>query len=1289
MAVKPCCCVLRRLFLTLLIAGSLLALISLFTPMPVCQGCPSGYAADKASSLKQHQRTCHHFLAAQRRLLDLRKQLPAQTREHLKGASLQERKAKMLEIREPLQMRASQSSTTANSAIDVDSKMEDPVAGELPDPNVQPMDVDPPSPPPGISIWGTLSPLQIPETTPNPPTISLNPNIEPNMYRQSNLPYLLLQQAKMVYTVRCLVSGSSSETQFQPLQTALDCCNDIYIVHPVADDPLPLKELRNVHKNASHELLSNWQHTGSTTKSDAEVDRLVETLKNPAFSLDEIKTFKAARVNRQLDKADAHHLSGFRQTPVKIEYHFSPFELYHTNKSGNQEQVYSELYNTKAFIKEHDRVQQAPTDDANCKLEKVVAGMMFWSDSTHLANFGTAKLWPIYMFLGNLSKYVRAHPTAGACHHVAYIPSLSDAFEDMMKIFHAKWGTQKKEILTHCRRELMHAVWKHLLDDEFLHAYKYRIVVQCHDGVKRRIYPRIFTYSADYPEKVLLATIKDKGLCPCPRCLIPKSKLNDMGKLNDLKYRAQNPRTYLKSLVSRAREIIYTQGAKIGGAAVDRLLRATSSVPTTNAFVDRLDNFDVHQMLVVDFMHEFELGVYRRIPSFGTTIRKFANNASEMKKLAARDFEDLLQCSIPVFEGLLPEPHNSRLLKVLFRMAEFHGFAKLRMHTDSSVKHLEKLTTELGKLVRDFEKSTCSEFETFELPRETEARRRRQQQQAPAGQNSSAGPTHAKKRKLNLFTYKWHALGDYFRSIFLFGGLDGFSTQVGELAHRLVKRLYGLTNKRNAEKQIARRYRHMEKAEQAYKRHAKQAKQRQGGCSTDLPMSTDMNDMDHDMRYHISSSLNKPIKLSQLVTDGRGDPAYKDFMSKLRDHVLGRLLKRDFDGDTHESFSDADRNSVIFKDSRCYSVQTCHINYTSYNIQRESDTITLQRRPDVILKAPPPEDFENEAEPERFWYARVLGIYHAKVSSLHPQVQGGREYRNMDFLFVRWFGYEQHYKYGFKDARLPKIGFVSAADNFAFGFLDPRHVIRAVHLIPSFVDGRTSDLLPVPKSHGQPPDEIDDWANFYVNVFQDRDMMMRHFGGGIGHLSGHDSRIPSSLHDEDNLDDENEDEGDPEEHFDPECKGKSSPEAKLIIRLSPDTEAGEVNDEVLEELQRQDTEADKNPESIDDDGDGEEEDSSSESDSDESTGSAASDDGDDGYASMGSQQQRIVVTWVRIPYNMATSPLRVVTGIVLLWLTRNSSNLFPFTKRLTYDFYHTSLSDDGKRVVVMSRLRCN
>lgn len=55
--------------------------------------------------------------------------------------------------------------------------------------------------------------------------------------------------------------------------------------------------------------------------------------------------------------------------------------------------------------------------------------------------------------------------------------------------------------MAHCRRELLHAAWGALLDDDFIHACRYGMVVRCIDGAERRIYPRIFTYSGDYPEK--------------------------------------------------------------------------------------------------------------------------------------------------------------------------------------------------------------------------------------------------------------------------------------------------------------------------------------------------------------------------------------------------------------------------------------------------------------------------------------------------------------------------------------------------------------------------------------------------------------------------------------------------------------------------------------------------------------------------------------------------------------------------------------------------------------------
>src|ERR1700691_1406257 len=111
-------------------------------------------------------------------------------------------------------------------------------------------------------------------------------------------------------------------------------------------------------------------------------------------------------------------------------------------------------------------------------------------------------------------------------------------------------------------------------------------------------------------------------------------------------------------------------------------------------------------------------------------------------------------------------------MKLLYRAAEWHAFAKMRIHTESTLTHLEGITKELGKLMRNFEEATRSQYITFELPREAEARQRRDKDR----QQKSGSSKRAKL--LNLFTYTWHALADYVPTIRLFGGSDGFSTRI-------------------------------------------------------------------------------------------------------------------------------------------------------------------------------------------------------------------------------------------------------------------------------------------------------------------------------------------------------------------------------------------------------------------------------------------------------------------------------------------------------------------------------
>ncbi|KAJ7794007.1 hypothetical protein B0H14DRAFT_2924590, partial [Mycena olivaceomarginata] len=87
-----------------------------------------------------------------------------------------------------------------------------------------------------------------------------------------------------------------------------------------------------------------------------------------------------------------------------------------------------------------------------------------------------------------------------------------------------------------------------------------------------------------------------------------------MGYVRDISARISKARKYVWDTISRARNFIYTSAFAIGSEKVNGLLKETSSVPTFNAFIERLgDDFNLHQMLVVDFMHEFELGVWKNL----------------------------------------------------------------------------------------------------------------------------------------------------------------------------------------------------------------------------------------------------------------------------------------------------------------------------------------------------------------------------------------------------------------------------------------------------------------------------------------------------------------------------------------------------------------------------------------------------------------------------------------------------------------------------------------------------
>lgn len=245
--------------------------------------------------------------------------------------------------------------------------------------------------------------------------------------------------------------------------------------HSTTDRPVGTEISRNWFApfvNVTTYRLMKWFWCRSESKTTADLQSLADdVLKSSDFSYEDLAKFSAKCENKRLDdwvndqdKTPFNAEDGWRKASVRISlptrsksvsindtppsftveglhyrpilevikaafrssaamrYHYTPFkQFWQFDNSKPPERVYDELYTADAWLQEHQRIQQlrrAPSDE----YERIIAGLMLWSDSTHLTDFGNASLWPVYLYFGNQSKYDRARPNSHACHHLAYLP---------------------------------------------------------------------------------------------------------------------------------------------------------------------------------------------------------------------------------------------------------------------------------------------------------------------------------------------------------------------------------------------------------------------------------------------------------------------------------------------------------------------------------------------------------------------------------------------------------------------------------------------------------------------------------------------------------------------------------------------------------------------------------------------------------------------------------------------------------------------------------------------------
>ena len=227
------------------------------------------------------------------------------------------------------------------------------------------------------------------------------------------------------------------------------------------------------YPNHSSFLLGEWYWNNGFLKSQRDFSDLIEIVGHPDFKPDDVRETKFADINSTLGSNANENTSwandtefewldeGWRCSEITIQvpfhrrtgnpgvrpyvvgefyhrslvavirerlesvdantqFHFEPYELlWRRGDRLKDVRVYGEMYMSEKFLAMHRSILNAPPVPG-CKAPKAIIPLMFWSDATHLTSFGQAKLWPLYLFFGNDSKYLRCKPSTNLCNHMAY-----------------------------------------------------------------------------------------------------------------------------------------------------------------------------------------------------------------------------------------------------------------------------------------------------------------------------------------------------------------------------------------------------------------------------------------------------------------------------------------------------------------------------------------------------------------------------------------------------------------------------------------------------------------------------------------------------------------------------------------------------------------------------------------------------------------------------------------------------------------------------------------------------
>lgn len=259
-------------------------------------------------------------------------------------------------------------------------------------------------------------------------------------------------------------TSGSPPTHDPEANVTAEALSDI-IDQPVAETS-PHSYLPYPNRNAF--LLGEWYWNGGPQKSQKSFKNLLEIIGDPSFSPSDVQGVNWDRIDHELAEDVMEEDANWTRTSVTIQvpaqrhrnspslcvptefvvadfyhrsivsvvreristpalhggFHYEPYKLkWQPASCSTPVSVHGELYTSQAFIKAHLELQNSPPEP-NCNLPRCIVALMFASDATLLTSFGDVKLWPLYLYFGNESKYNRSKPSNNLCCHIAYFQSV-------------------------------------------------------------------------------------------------------------------------------------------------------------------------------------------------------------------------------------------------------------------------------------------------------------------------------------------------------------------------------------------------------------------------------------------------------------------------------------------------------------------------------------------------------------------------------------------------------------------------------------------------------------------------------------------------------------------------------------------------------------------------------------------------------------------------------------------------------------------------------------------------